>query len=98
MGNYVETNGIKLHYLERPGDGPTLLLAPGLAAGAHFPAALLRKLRPFEHDPEGFAAAGIDYATDQCNQLLAHRIAGLHFYTLNKSTATLEISRRLGLV
>ena len=68
-----------------------------LAAGAHFPAALLRKLRPFEDDPEGFAAAGIDYATDQCNQLLAHRIAGLHFYTLNKSTATLEISRRLGL-
>ena len=49
--------------------------------------------------PEDKAAGppfGIDYATDQCNELLAHRIAGLHFYTLNKSPATREIARRLG--
>ena len=49
MGNYVETNGIKLHYLERPGDGPTLLLAPGLAAGAHFYLTLLDHLAPRLH-------------------------------------------------
>ena len=46
MGNYVETNGIRLHYLERPGDGPTLLLAPGLAAGAHFYLTLMDRLAP----------------------------------------------------
>ena len=32
---YVETNGIRLHYLEHSGPGPTLVLAPGLTANAH---------------------------------------------------------------
>ena len=32
---YVETNGIRLHYLEHPGPAPTLVLAPGLTANAH---------------------------------------------------------------
>ena len=49
MGNYVATNGIRLHYLERPGDGPTILLAPGLAAGAYFYEALLDWLSPRLH-------------------------------------------------
>ena len=49
MGNYVDTNGIRVHYLERPGDGPTILLAPGLAAGAYFYEALLDRLSPRLH-------------------------------------------------
>jgi pimeloyl-ACP methyl ester carboxylesterase len=32
---YVETNGIRLHYLDHAGPGPTLVLAPGLTANAH---------------------------------------------------------------
>ena len=32
---YVETNGIRLHYLDHAGAGPTLVLAPGLTANAH---------------------------------------------------------------
>ena len=32
---YVETNGIRLHYLDHSGTGPTLILAPGLTANAH---------------------------------------------------------------
>lgn len=32
---FVETNGITLHYLDHPGDGPTLILLPGLTANAH---------------------------------------------------------------
>ena len=32
---YVETHGIRLHYLEHPGPEPTLVLAPGLTANAH---------------------------------------------------------------
>ena len=32
---YVETNGIRLHYLDHGGDGPVLVLAPGLTANAH---------------------------------------------------------------
>ena len=32
---YAETNGIRLHYLDHAGPGPTLVLAPGLTANAH---------------------------------------------------------------
>lgn len=35
MKEYVDTNGIKLHYLDYGGEGPTLLLAHGLTANAH---------------------------------------------------------------
>ena len=32
MSAFVETNGIKLHYLDYPGDGPAVVLAHGLTA------------------------------------------------------------------
>lgn len=32
---YVETNGIRLHYLDHAGRGPVVVLAPGLTANAH---------------------------------------------------------------
>jgi pimeloyl-ACP methyl ester carboxylesterase len=32
---FVETNGIRLHYLDHGGKGPTLVLLPGLTANAH---------------------------------------------------------------
>jgi len=35
VDQYVETNGIRLHYLDHRSDGPTLLLMPGLTANAH---------------------------------------------------------------
>lgn len=35
MDQYVDTNGIRLHYLDHQSDGPTLLLMPGLTANAH---------------------------------------------------------------
>jgi pimeloyl-ACP methyl ester carboxylesterase len=35
MDRFVQTNGIRLHFLDHPGPGPTLLLMPGLTANAH---------------------------------------------------------------
>ncbi len=42
MGTYVEANGIRLHFLEHAGDGPTIILLPGLTANAHEFEGLLR--------------------------------------------------------
>jgi pimeloyl-ACP methyl ester carboxylesterase len=35
MDGFVEANGIRIHYLDHGGDGPDLVLAPGLTANAH---------------------------------------------------------------
>jgi len=68
-----------------------------LAAGARYPARLLKRLKGVADDPARFEAAGIQYATEQCQELIDNEVDGIHFYTLNKSTATLEIARRLNL-
>jgi len=64
-----------------------------LAAGARFPAKLQKLIGDAEQDD--ITEIGIDYATEQCAQLLEQDIPGIHFYTLNKKRATLEVVRRL---
>ena len=43
----------------------------------------------------GVHDAGVDYATQQCKDLLAQGVDGLHFYTLNRSNATVQICKSL---
>ncbi len=68
-----------------------------LAAGARFPAKLLRAIARCGDDKEAVERVGIHYATEQCADLLEHGVRGLHFYTLNKSKATRQIYGNLGL-
>jgi len=68
-----------------------------LAAGARFPAKLLRVLRRAGDDSEAVEKVGIHFATQQCSDLLENGVDGIHFYTLNKSHATREIYASLGL-
>lgn len=68
-----------------------------LAAGARFPAKLLKSLGRAGDDSEAVEKVGIHYATEQCSDLLEHDVAGIHFYTLNQSHATREIYANLGL-
>jgi len=63
--------------------------------GAKIPHPLLLKLEAVEHDPEAAYQAGVDYAIEQCANLISHGIEGLHFYTLNKSKATVQICKAL---
>ncbi|MDF1752413.1 MAG: methylenetetrahydrofolate reductase [NAD(P)H] [Verrucomicrobiales bacterium] len=67
-----------------------------LAAGARFPAKLLKALDRAK-DEEAVERVGIHYATEQCLDLLENNVSGIHFYTLNKSHATREIYANLGL-
>ncbi len=70
-----------------------------LAAGARYPAKLLKTLnRAAENnDPSAVERAGIHYAAQQSAELLDNSVAGIHFYTLNKSHATRQIYACLGL-
>ncbi len=43
---FVQTNGIRLHYLEHEGDGPPLVLTHGLSANAHSLDVLAHRLVP----------------------------------------------------
>jgi methylenetetrahydrofolate reductase (NADPH) len=63
--------------------------------GAKIPHPLLLKLEAVERDAEAVYATGIAHSVAQCADLLAHGADGLHFYTLNKSRATVEIVRAL---
>ena len=68
-----------------------------LAAGARYPAKLIRALERAKSCPESVERAGIHYAAEQCSGLLHAGVDGIHFYTLNKSHATREIYSSLGL-
>ncbi len=67
-----------------------------LAAGSRYPAALLRALARAGDDEAAVKRVGVHWATEQCRQLLDRGVAGLHFYTLNKSDATRQIYQNLG--
>lgn len=67
-------------------------------SGAPLPPALVQRLTPYADDPAAFRAAGLDVTTELCAALLDAGVPAIHFYTLNRSTATSEIVRRLGLV
>lgn len=68
-----------------------------LAAGARYPAKLLRAIQRCGGDEEAVQKVGVHYASEQCRDLLDHGVDGIHFYTLNKSHATREIYSSLGI-
>ena len=63
--------------------------------GATVPSDLLNRLESVQDNPESVRKIGIDHATAQCENLLSHGVPGIHFYTLNRSRATLSILERL---
>ena len=68
-----------------------------LAGGARFPAKLLRPLQRCQDNPDLVRRVGIQYALEQCHGLLENDVAGIHFYTLNRSAATRMIFDSLGI-
>jgi len=65
-------------------------------SGAAFPAWLAGRLDRTD-DAEEIRRIGVDAATELCQGLLEAGAPGLHFYTMNRSTATSEIYANLGL-
>ena len=59
--------------------------------GATIPQSLIEKMEKVEDKPEEVKKIGVEFAINQCLDLIEHGAPGLHFYTLNKSDATLRI-------
>jgi methylenetetrahydrofolate reductase (NADPH) len=72
------------------------ILRMAAMSGAAFPEWLAQRLEAFE-DPEDIRRVGVQAATELGQALLDAGAPGLHFYTLNRSTATREIYANLGL-
>jgi methylenetetrahydrofolate reductase (NADPH) len=66
-----------------------------LAAGTHFPARLLKALARADNDAH-VETVGIHWASEQVRDLVDNGVRGIHFYTLNRSSATLKIYDSLG--
>ena len=67
-----------------------------LSAGTNFPARLLKAMLRAGGDKNSIERIGINYASYQCSEQLHNEVDGIHFYTLNRSKAPLEIYHNLG--
>ena len=64
-------------------------------SGTEIPVKILESFSAIQDDQAAVEKLGIEIATDLCEQLLELGVPGLHFYTMNTSSATLEIYRNL---
>jgi methylenetetrahydrofolate reductase (NADPH) len=62
---------------------PNFERLPSLALGSRYPAALIRSITRYEQDDD-VEKAGVAWATEQCLDLAANGVRGIHFYTLNR--------------
>ncbi|MEU0398630.1 methylenetetrahydrofolate reductase [NAD(P)H] [Streptomyces sp. NPDC006208] len=64
-------------------------------SNAAFPDELACRLEAARHRPADGHRIGVEYATVMAERLLAEGAPGLHYITLNRSTATLEIHQNI---
>jgi methylenetetrahydrofolate reductase (NADPH) len=65
--------------------------------GTPIPGNISKLFNDISEDPDAVRKAGADLATKLCEELIALKVPGLHFYTMNTALATLEICTNLGL-
>lgn len=66
-------------------------------SGTRVPESLMSRLEAAQHDKTAQFEIGVEFAVEQCRDLLAHGVPGVHFYVLNKSQACRRILGALGL-
>jgi len=94
----VRAVGVKVPIL--PGILPVMRLEQAqrimklCGAKPHLP--LFQRLEALKENPAEMEALGIAFATAQCMELLSSGMPGIHFYTLNRSSATRSIVKGIG--
>jgi methylenetetrahydrofolate reductase (NADPH) len=63
--------------------------------GGELPPELDAELSRVAEDEDATRALGVRWATEQCRELIDAGVPGIHFYTLNKCTATHQIHENL---
>jgi methylenetetrahydrofolate reductase (NADPH) len=66
-------------------------------SGAPFPKALATQFERVADDPAAVRQLGIEQATLLCSRLIDEGVPGIHFITMNRSTATREVWQNLAL-
>src|SRR5919202_1130093 len=65
-------------------------------SGTNIPLHLAERLQAVADQPNEVRRIGVEHATRLCQRLLDGGGPGLHFYTMNRAAATLEVCRNLG--
>ena len=97
--DHLRKNGVKIPLV--PGIVPILnanqIKRFTAMCGARIPEKLSAKLDTLADDESAATEFGIEYATEQCRDLLKNGVPGIHFYTLNKAHSTVRVLKNLGL-
>ena len=64
--------------------------------GASLPAKFVRVMNKYGDNPEAMRDAGIAYAVDQCVDLIANGVSGIHLYTMNNPYVAGRITEAIG--
>lgn len=64
--------------------------------GASLPAKFSHIMNRYENNPEALRDAGIAYAVDQCVDLIANGVKGIHLYTMNNPYVARKIKEAIG--
>ena len=65
-------------------------------ANGEIPDAVMAEFQRHQHDTASMREIGINIATRVSEEVLDAGAEGLHFYTLNTASSTLEVIKRLG--
>ncbi|MCA1678630.1 MAG: methylenetetrahydrofolate reductase, partial [Actinobacteria bacterium] len=65
-------------------------------SGTSIPLELAERLQAVADQPDEVRHVGVEFCTRLCEELLAGGAPGLHFYTMNRAAATLEVCANLG--
>lgn len=66
-------------------------------SGAELSRGIVERISQVQEDPLALRERGIEIALEMGQRLISEGVPGLHFYTMNSSSATIEIVARLGL-